>query len=316
MNYAFIILHYNEKTLPDTSDCIESIFKIAEGQDYQIVIVENGSQDTSLARLQKDYRHAERVKVLSSADNLGFARGNNLGCDYAIQKWQPDFLIVINNDTYIDQPDFLQKISSLYREFPFHILGPNIRDKNNHPQNPVGSFPITLDEIDQGIRGLGKRLAILNRCCFQYWLQFKGKKHIKKTIKTALLKTPLAPLLRETSSRDGQSLSMQKGVALHGAALIFSKKYYRAYDSVFYPGTFMFKEEDILYYRVKHHHLQSLYHPAVCIHHKEDRSTNSRFTGCQKEKFIVQNQLQSFRVYREYIVEDQGQHPSKQTDRP
>ena len=50
-------------------------------------------------------------------DNVGFAKGNNEGCVYAIDKYHPDFLCVINSDIIINQKDFITSIEKLYKKY-------------------------------------------------------------------------------------------------------------------------------------------------------------------------------------------------------
>ncbi|QEN06994.1 glycosyltransferase family 2 protein [Oceanispirochaeta crateris] len=305
MKFAFVILHYNERTLEDTQECVDSIRSVSVNQNYHITIVENGSKDRSLSVLKTLYDESSDISLVHSKENLGFANGNNLGCRQAIEEINPDFLIVINNDTVITQEDFVTKIQEIYNTYHFHILGPNIRDRNNHPQNPILEFPISIEQLDKGIRDLTLKLEVLNKSCFLYWLKYKRKKAMKRLVKNILLASPLNHLIGHASLRDKMSRDIQEGIGLHGAALIFSKEYYEMYKDVFYSGTFMYKEEDILYYRVKKHGLRSIYHPGIVIYHKEDRSTDSRFKiGCSKERFIIKNQLASFKVYRDYIRKD------------
>ncbi len=308
MKFTFVILHYNKKTVPDTLECLESIKSLDRSSETQIVVVENGSDDGSLELLHNTLKNRKNITLLEAGKNLGFACGNNLGCSYALKHWQPDFLIVINNDTVIHQRDFLSRIEDLYGEYSFHILGPNIIDRNGNPQNPVGTFPSTPEELDLGIKGMDRKWQILQKSCFLYWLRFTAVKQIKKKVKILLGSMGLKKLAGSASKVSVLSKEIHEGIGLHGAALIFSSEYLKLYDDVFYPGTFMFKEEDILYYRVKAHGLTSLYHPDIKIHHKEDQSTDSSMkNGCTKERFIVKNQLDSFKAFRSYMEQDKAE---------
>ncbi len=50
---------------------------------YKIVIVDNASPDKSGALLKEHYKNDDHVEVLLNQENLGFARGNNVGFRYA-----------------------------------------------------------------------------------------------------------------------------------------------------------------------------------------------------------------------------------------
>lgn len=47
MKFSFVILHYLQKSVEDTIECIESILNNIDYNDYNIVVVDNGSKDRS-----------------------------------------------------------------------------------------------------------------------------------------------------------------------------------------------------------------------------------------------------------------------------
>ena len=72
---AIIILNWNGAD--DTLACLQSLAK-AEG-DFRVYVVDNGSSDDSLARIEtwvKAHRACD-VQLVPLDRNYGFARGNN-----------------------------------------------------------------------------------------------------------------------------------------------------------------------------------------------------------------------------------------------
>lgn len=134
MKFCFIILHY--KNFKDTLECINSIKSKLLTKDYKIIIVDNGSLDETTKKLRELEEIEKEIDIIFLDENMGFAKGNNIGCKYAIDKYSPEILIVINNDTLIIQNDFLDKIEKKYLETKFDILGPYIEGKDKKPQNP------------------------------------------------------------------------------------------------------------------------------------------------------------------------------------
>ena len=102
---SFVILHY--KNLKDTIECIESIQKLEEQKEIAIVVVDNNSLNEE--GIQEIKKYTQDLVLLD--DNMGFAKGNNMGCKYAIKKYNPSFLCVINNDIIINQKDFIKEIN-------------------------------------------------------------------------------------------------------------------------------------------------------------------------------------------------------------
>jgi GT2 family glycosyltransferase len=91
-----IILNWNR--CADTLECLESITR-QRYPNYQVVVVDNGSQDDSVETIQKQY---PQVFIIANSRNLGFATGNNQGIQYSLEAGA-DYLLLINNDTVSDR---------------------------------------------------------------------------------------------------------------------------------------------------------------------------------------------------------------------
>lgn len=119
---SVVIVHYN--TDQDTRECLDSLAQIdTDDFTYNVILVDNGSKEPlelPQAVLQK------RVEVVRSESNLGFTGGNNLGIKYALDNYNPDFLLLLNSDTYV-KPNFLQELHLHARHFPQDgIINPKI----------------------------------------------------------------------------------------------------------------------------------------------------------------------------------------------
>lgn len=97
-----ILLNYNG--YEDTVDCINSINVSEKNLDYEIVVVDNCSTDDSYSKLQK----VENIKLIKNSSNSGFAAGNNLGINYALNN-HAKYVLLLNNDT-IDTLDSIYKL--------------------------------------------------------------------------------------------------------------------------------------------------------------------------------------------------------------
>ncbi len=312
---TFVILHYHERSLHETFACIASIKHNLLRGDHIVnqVIVENGSKDSSKNALCDRFAGDPEVSVVCSDENLGFARGNNLGCRFAIDNFQPDFLIVVNNDIIIEQKDFLMQLVDRYDAEEFHILGPNILNPGMIPQNPFYGVD-DLAGIEKVIVDFTEKLAALEKMskiglC---WLSIRTRLRASLFRNIAFKKfwrsiTDGSRYKRERRAQDcGHVGPMQRNVMLHGAALVFSRKYYTRYHDVFFPGTFFYFEEAILHQRVKRDGLQSIYYPALQVLHKEGISTHASFSY-NKSAFIIKNYLHSAKLYRSIILHGEQQ---------
>lgn len=96
---AIVILNYNGKE--DTLACLASLQQMTD-QDYSCIVVDNGSKDDSVDAIRTAFPH---ITLLETGQNLGFAGGNNIGIEHALQKGA-EYIVLLNNDTLVD-PDFL-----------------------------------------------------------------------------------------------------------------------------------------------------------------------------------------------------------------
>lgn len=300
---VFVILHYNAKAFTDTIECIESIHEsFSHRDDYRIVVVENGSGDNSATLLTEYLKEDNLTDVVISTENLGFAKGNNLGCRHAINQYEPKFLIVINNDTIIKQIDFLDKLYLRYEKEHFDVLGPYIYDRNFLPQNPQLDLRITLEEVEKSI---SENIELLNKLDNKvYRLKTFIKQRCKKLIQlNPSIEQTLRRILKKEIVKKEEIRKELKNIGLHGSALIFTDNYYKNYPEIFYPKTFMFVEEDILYYRVLNDGLVSVYYPELEIYHKEDCSTDVTFVSSDEQtKFKIKHVIKSLEVFKELII--------------
>lgn len=154
---SIIILNWNG--WKDTVEALESLYQI-EYPNYQVVVVDNHSEDDSIERIleycdgslkvespffeydpnnkpvnvleieeeelknsdkgetsfssslesENNFGHVKNHLVLiKNRENHGFAGGNNVGMRYALKNLNPDFLLLLNNDTVVD-PSFLDEL--------------------------------------------------------------------------------------------------------------------------------------------------------------------------------------------------------------
>ena len=101
---CYVILNY--KTYEEAAACAESILSTQTWKNMHIVIVDNGSGNGSEEWLAEHFIDEKRVRVTASGENLGFARGNNLGIRYAREHYDPDLIVAANSDILFEQPDF------------------------------------------------------------------------------------------------------------------------------------------------------------------------------------------------------------------
>ena len=78
--FAFVVLQYC--AMQETLNCIESIKKYCD-DNYIIVVVDNGSPNGVGEKIKSICENDDKCVVIVNENNLGFAKGNNVGFRYA-----------------------------------------------------------------------------------------------------------------------------------------------------------------------------------------------------------------------------------------
>lgn len=254
MKITFVILHY--LAVNDTNECINSIlnnvFPYTE-HEIEIIVVDNGSPNNSYEAIKNEFFHKEMVHLIHSSENLGFAKGNNLGFQYAKHKLHSDFIILMNNDTIIEQSNFAEIIVNKYKEKKYYVLGPDIITADGYHQNPGNKQSWSLNELKL----------------------FRFKKRMRLTLSYLHLDKLVTEAIKSVKEiyRTETLVGDVENTILHGACLIFSPEYVRTFEGL-YPGTFLYMEEDILKLYADYYNFLMLYSSDLQVYHKEDVATN------------------------------------------
>lgn len=114
-----VVLNWNRKT--DTLDCISSLKKLdTKDIDHKIVVVDNNSSDGTLEAIND-----KSIIKIKNDSNLGYAEGNNVGVRYAMNK-KADFVMVLNNDTILDNKLLQEFVSAAHRYPEAAVFSPKI----------------------------------------------------------------------------------------------------------------------------------------------------------------------------------------------
>lgn len=115
-------------------------------QNFEIIFIDNASTDGSVEFIKNSY-DTNKIKIIESSDNLGFAGGNNLGIENSSGK----YVLLINNDTWL-KTDFLEKTVSFYQDNNFDVIAPH--EKDYADKKEAKKYNATIDLFGHPI-GLG-----------------------------------------------------------------------------------------------------------------------------------------------------------------
>lgn len=139
MNFSLIIVNYNTAQL--LKNCLDSIFKSFNDNDFEVIIVDNNSKDDSLKKIEI---FGDKIKIIKNNKNYGFGRANNIGAKIA----KGEYLFFLNSDTIINN-DILGIISETFsQDRKIAVLSPKLILKNGLEQkHAYGNFPGILNII-------------------------------------------------------------------------------------------------------------------------------------------------------------------------
>ena len=104
MKVSFIVPVFNNFDL--TSECIHSLRNSLPKIEYEIIIVDDGSDETVSRKLKSQNN---RLKIIRHSKNFGYAKANNVGAKRATGT----FLFLINNDLILEDGWFKPMLAAI-----------------------------------------------------------------------------------------------------------------------------------------------------------------------------------------------------------
>ena len=102
---AIIITTYNQKDLLEI--CLSSLKKKTDYKNYKVYVVDDSNNGNIGEKIKKDF---PLVNVVINKRNLGFSKANNIGIKKALRDHNPDYILLLNDDTKIIEKGWLAKL--------------------------------------------------------------------------------------------------------------------------------------------------------------------------------------------------------------
>ena len=214
MNCTLIVLNYMDKERAlslaqkcKNFDCIN-----------HIIIVDNCSPDESYNWLTNHLNCDDTIIVLKSKKNGGFSYGNNYGAKFAIHKYNPEYILFANTDTFFDEQSLQMCLYAL-------------KDNQN-----LGLISLRMKNID-GYEEIScwKEKNYLQSTLYCLWL-YRRKKYDFFHYEF-----------------NDSSINMKYVDVVRGSFMCFKSQ--ALIDiNYFDENTFLYYEEDIISKRLKNHH--------------------------------------------------------------
>ena len=244
--FAFVVLQFGRFDV--TARCLESLRRLESRRPVRIVVVDNGSPADVVEATRAAVAAMPQVELVETGANLGFAGGNNVGYAHARDRLGAAFVAVINNDTRIEQADFILRCERLFRETACSVLGPDIVTPDGRRENPWNDSVYSPGE----------------------WRRLEGMYHEDR----ADFERTGQPRFRRLGRRSPEAGFVPNPV-LQGAAIVLSPVFVHAMPTLFDERTKLYGEEFLFAVDTLLAGHFMAYSPEVKILHEEGVSTGA-----------------------------------------
>ena len=135
IDLSVIIVNY--KTPTHLRQCIKSIQKHKPRLNYEIIVVDNNSQDGTTEMIEDDFifnyknQKISNIKLIANKHNLGFPKAVNQGLEQSKGK----YILLLNPDITILESSLEEMIDYLEKNKDIAVLGPKLINPNGSIQN-------------------------------------------------------------------------------------------------------------------------------------------------------------------------------------
>lgn len=144
IHLAIIIVNY--KTPHLVTDCLGSLLQQLENTDSQVIVVDNASRDESCKILTQwllDNNAGQRVRIVESPTNTGFAGGNNIG----IESCKAKYYLLLNSDTLL-RPGAIETLLDTAESMPnAGLISPRLESLTGDGQSSCFRHHTPLSEF-------------------------------------------------------------------------------------------------------------------------------------------------------------------------
>jgi len=148
VDLSIIIVSYNTKEI--TRQCVDSIIGAEITVSYEIIVVDNGSDDGTTEMIESSYK---KVILIKNRKNLFFSKAINQGIAIA----RGLYIMLLNSDTIFKKRLAETLIEFLVRNHKVAAVGPKILNPDNTLQSKGGPL-LSIFSTVMILLGIGKNI--------------------------------------------------------------------------------------------------------------------------------------------------------------
>ncbi|AXA54494.1 glycosyltransferase [Pseudomonas thivervalensis] len=163
---SIVLVTYNNLNL--TVQCVNSILRNTTWPHYQLIVVDNGSEDGTRDYLERLRQEVPMAKVILNPDNRGFAAANNQG----LREADGEILLLLNNDTVVPG-GWLDPLIMRLRDPSIGLVGPVTNTVGNEAKIEVSYTDIQqmqafADHYTEAHKGRSFDISMLAMFCVAF----------------------------------------------------------------------------------------------------------------------------------------------------
>ncbi len=208
--------------------CLDSI-----NQDFKILVIENSNNIKFKDKIEKKYPN---VFCELTGENLGYAKGNNIG----LSKVKSKFALILNPDTQIEKNAINNFFQTALKYNDFAIIAPAIQEKKNFNLLKNSKIINDITEADS-VKGFGmflninqfKETGFFDENFFIYFEEIDLCRRLKKLNKKIYL-DPNIKIDHLGGSSHNESINFEMELSRNWHWMWSTFYYHKKYNGFFY----------------------------------------------------------------------------------
>ena len=162
VDVSIIIVAWNVRQL--LNDCLKSVFDETKGICYEVIYVDNASEDDSVEMVRREF---PEVRIIENENNEGFIRANN----QAIEVSRGRYVLLLNSDTVVLDNAIGKTVEFADSHPEAAVVGCRVLNTDRSLQRDCFMYPSLLNMILSAVylHKIFPRSRFLGRERMTYW---------------------------------------------------------------------------------------------------------------------------------------------------
>lgn len=136
MDVSIIIVAWNVRKL--VYDCLKSVYDETKGIDFEVIYVDNASEDGSVEMVRREF---PKVRIIKNSENMGFIKANNQGIEIA----QGRYVLLLNSDTIVLDNAIAKTVRFADNHADAAVVGCRVLNPDRSLQRACFMYPSVLN---------------------------------------------------------------------------------------------------------------------------------------------------------------------------